>query len=481
MYAKDFLLSSDTARRLYENYARSLPVIDYHCHLNPREIAEDKRYDNIAQVMLGSAKDGGDHYKWRLMRTYGIQESLITGNGDDYQKWLAWAEVLPHAIGNPVYLWTHMELRDYFGFDKPLNPSTAKEAWDVCNKKLKTLTAREMIRQAGVMALCTSDDPADNLKWHEIIKNDASFTTQVLPTFRPDKVLAPDTPDFKSYLKRLGMAAGIKIKSLGDLLEALKRRMDYFDAHGCVVADQSMMEVPTAIIVEDEDDWEMINDDLVFDDLFEDLLADDYDNLDEYRIFCYRLRVISFLATEYKKRRWVMCLHYGVQRNVNENLADTIGPNIGGDVIAGTECGAELADFLSELDYNNALPKTIIFSLNPNDNRFIDSIVGAFQEEGVKAKIQHGAAWWFNDTRSGMRDQMISLAETGLLGCFLGMLTDSRSFTAYTRHDYFRRVLCDLIAEWIDRGEYFDDEETLKRMIEGICYKNVIEYFELAL
>lgn len=458
---KDFLLSTDTAKQLYHDYAAKMPVLDYHCHINPQEIAEDRKFDNITQVWLG-----GDHYKWRQMRSNGVEEKYITGDATDREKFQKWAETLEKLIGNPLYHWSHLELQKYFGYTGHLNGDTAQEVWDLCNEKLgqDSMTVRNIIRQSGVTLICTTDDPVDTLEWHEKIAADDTFDVQVLPAWRPDKAMNVEKPDFAAYMARLSDVSGVKVKDFSSLKEALKARMDYFADHKCSVSDHALeyvMYVPA-------DDKEI---DAI---MAKGLAGQGISREEELK---YKTAFMLFVAKEYNRRNWVMQLHYGCKRDNNAYMYQQLGADTGFDCINNYAPSAQMADFLNALSATNEIPKTIIYSLNPNDNASIGTILGCFQAAGANGRIQQGSAWWFNDHKAGMTDQMTSLANLGCLGNFIGMLTDSRSFLSYTRHEYFRRIMCELIGGWVENGEYPDDRKALKKIVEGISYNNAVKYF----
>lgn len=458
---EDFMLHTETASRLYHTYAEDLPIVDYHCHIDPQEIYEDRQFENITQLWLG-----GDHYKWRQMRSNGVDEYYITGDAPDREKFQKWAETLEMAVGNPLYHWSHLELRRYFGYEGYLNRDTAQEVWDLCNEKLaeSDLSARSIIRRSNVRILCTTDDPTDSLEWHRLLLEDPDFDVQVLPAWRPDRAVAIESPSFSSYLELLSEISGVQVRDFRSLMEALCVRMDYFASMGCVVSDHGLSYVPC--VRAGEDKVEAI--------LAKRLLGA---VLTETEIAQFKTAILTELGKEYHRRNWVMQLHYGVKRDNNKRLYGTIGADAGADSIDSQAPMAQLADFLNGLEMEEALPKTIIYSLNPTDNAAIGTIIGCFQGGGIPGRVQQGSAWWFNDHRQGMTDQMTSLANLGLLGNFIGMLTDSRSFLSYTRHEYFRRILCDLIGRWVEDGEYPDDEAALARIITGISYQNAVRYF----
>lgn len=459
---KDFLLETETAKKLFHGYAKNMPIIDYHCHISPKEIAQDIHFDNITQVWLG-----GDHYKWRLMRSNGVEEYYITGDAPDREKFQKWAESLERAIGNPLYHWSHLELRRYFGYEGVLNGETAEEVWQLCNEKLRQpeMSARNLIIQSKVTHLCTTDDPADTLEWHKIIRDDQSFPVQVLPAWRPEAAMKIGSMDFVNDMKRLGNAAGVEINSFRTLKEALKIRLAFFEEMGCRASDHSLdyaMYVPASEEEVEQIFAKALNGEAIS---YEDGLK-------------YKTAFLLFIGKEYKRLGWAMQLHYGVKRDNNQKLYRSFGPDAGVDCIDNHTPSAQLADLLNALDCEDALPKTILYSLNPIDNAAIGSIIGCFQNGECRAKIQQGSAWWFNDNKQGMIDQMTSLANLGVLGNFIGMLTDSRSFISYPRHEYFRRILCNLIGGWVENGEYPDDEKRLGALVQDICYNNTKKYFE---
>ena len=460
---ENFLLNSEVAQRLYHEYGdmRKIPVLDYHCHINPREIYEDRQYENITQVWLG-----GDHYKWRQLRTNGVEEKYITGDASDKEKFLKWAETMPKLIGNPLYHWSHLELRYYFGYQGSLNADTAEEVWNLCNAKLQSpdMSVRNIIRKSNVKLICTTDDPIDSLEWHKKIKEDDTFEVQVLPAWRPDKAMNIEKPDFADYIAKLADVSGVKINDFKSLMEALAKRMDYFAEKGCSVSDHALeyvMYVPA--------------DDAEVDTIFQKGLKGEAVSGEE--VLKFKTSFMQGVAGEYSKRNWVMQLHYGAKRDNNGYMFDRLGVDTGFDCINNYAPSSQLADFLNALAVKAIVPKTIVYSLNPNDDAAISTIIGCFQGDGVKNKIQQGSAWWFNDHFTGMTNQIKSFAALSCLGNFVGMLTDSRSFLSYTRHDYFRRILCNIIGEWVDNGEYPYDEKNLADIIKGISYNNAVEYF----
>lgn len=471
----DFLLYGETAEHLFNDYAKGLPIIDYHCHLLPREIYEDVRFDDLSQAWFGGKQaDGtytGDHYKWRLMRANGMPEDMVTGRADGFGRFEGFVDTLAMAVGNPMYHWCNLELRRYFGIKEPLTRSNMKAVWDKCNDMLKNdpdMTVRGLIKKSNVEFIGTTDDPTDPLVWHEKIDSDASVTFTVRPSFRPDKAINIQKPGFAEYMTELAASADMDhIDTTKDVIEALIKRLDHFIAHGCVASDHGLDHIPYRKLSAQAVDSALKK-------------AMRGEALTEEEIEGYQTVLLTELARAYHERGTVMEIHYSCLRDPNERMYKTLGPDTGYDVIARNDCIRALASFMSELDASDELPKTVIFSLDPADNVLIDTVIGSFQSSEIPGKIQHGPAWWFNDTKSGMEDQMKSLAEHGLLGNFIGMLTDSRSFFSYTRHEYFRRIMCNLIGTWVDNGEYPDDEATLKRIVEGISYYNAARYFGIS-
>ena len=449
---EDFMLSNSIAKKLYNDFARDMPIIDYHCHLSPRMIAEDHKFKNTFELFLGS-----DHYKWRQMRTAGISEDYITGNADEYEKFKKFAQIMPMLIGNPLYHWTHLELKRYFGLDVLLDEKSSKFIWDECNKFLDCddFSAKKLIRRSNVEVICTTDDPADDLKYHKILKDD-EFETKVFPTFRPDKCVNIDKDGFIEYIKN------IKIKSFAELLGWLTGRIEYFHKVGCRVSDHAVEAVSYA-----EGDASEIFDAKM-----------NGAEPDENSVEIYKTAVMRHCAREYAKRNWAMQLHIGALRNNNTRMFEKLGPDTGYDSVNDLNIAEKLSRFLNLLESENVLPKTIIYTLNPKDNYVIGTMLGNFQKAPYVSKLQFGSGWWFNDNRDGMEQQMRALANLGMIGGFIGMLTDSRSFVSYTRHEYFRRILCNLIGTWVKNGEYPNNPEYLEKIIKGICCNNARGYFE---
>ncbi len=457
---ENFLLSNETARRLYQEHAKKMPIVDYHCHINPKEIYEDLVYDNLSQVWLG-----GDHYKWRAMRSNGIEERFITGNDTTpYEKFEKWAQTVPKLIGNPLYHWTHLELKRYFDIDTPLSGETCRAIWESANKRLQTLSVRKIIEKSDVRVICTTDDPTDDLIWHKRLREDKSFAVKVLPAFRPDKAIHIEKPGFDAYIKTLGDACGIEIRTVNDVKKALKARLLYFVKMGCKAADHALDYI---VYVRSEVNLDTVLQKVLSGGSISQKLAD-----------AYKTEILSFCASQYKELGIVMQLHYGAARNNNPHAFARLGPDTGYDAIHGHhESGMALGALLGSLEGADSLPRTILYSLNPEDNAQIDAILGCFQSGEVAGKMQHGSAWWFNDSKTGMIEQMTSLANLSVLANFIGMLTDSRSFLSYTRHEYFRRILCNMIGQWVENGEYPAEFETLGKMAEDISYNNAVAYF----
>ena len=469
---EDFILENVTAKHLFHDHAGKLPIIDYHCHLSPKDIYEDVRFDSLGDVWFGGRQPDdsccGDHYKWRLMRSNGMDESLVTGREDEFERFKGFADTLGLAIGNPMYHWCNLELKRYFGISEPLSLSNAKKVWDRCNDILKNdpdMSARGLIRKSNVEYVGTTDDPIDSLEWHEKIAADKSVDFLVRPSFRPDKAINIQKDGFASYIQKLAGSVGrTKLESTQDVIDALLQRLEFFAGCGCVASDHGLDYIPfhkQPLEVSDR--------------AFKKAMAGESIGIDEAE--AYQTALLIALGKAYHRHGIVMELHYSCLRNMNKKMFEKLGPDTGYDMIAQNTCGGNIAAFLSELDSTNELPRTIIFSLNPADNEQIGTLLGCFQSSDVPGKIQHGPAWWFNDSKSGMEDQMRSLASLGLLGNFIGMLTDSRSFLSYTRHEYFRRIMCNLIGKWVENGEYPNDEQMLERIVSGISYHNAKRYF----
>lgn len=455
----DFLLSNPTAINLFHNYAKDLPIIDYHCHIQQHEIRENKQFINLTQIWLA-----GDHYKWRAMRSCGVAEHYITGNASDYDKFIAWAKTFPQLIGNPLYHWTHLELQRYFNISDILNEANADKIWIAANKLLTSgkLNVHDIIRQSKVEAICTTDDPVDNLADHLALKD--SFTnTKVLPSFRPDRALNINAADYLVWLNKLREISDVAIENYDNFLSALTQRIDFFDSVGCKVSDHGLNYVPFAETTDGEVSA-----------IFQRILSGHHaEPLEETK---FRTHTLVFLANQYAKRGWAMQLHMNATRNNNSHMFAKLGPDTGFDAVNDTPVAMPLSRLLDAMN-QNGLPKTILYSLNHNDNYILATLMGCFQGHEARGKIQLGSGWWFNDQRDGMEEQLKALGNLGALGTFVGMLTDSRSFLSYTRHEYFRRILCNLIGTWVENGEYPSDENELKKLVQNICYYNAKNYF----
>lgn len=458
---EDFLLGSETAVRLYHDYAAEMPIFDYHCHLNPGEISGNKKYRNITEIWLG-----GDHYKWRALRSNGVEERYVTGDATDKEKFIKWAETMPYCIGNPLYHWTHLELKRYFHIDKLLSADTAEEIWEKCNELLQTddFTARGLIRRSNVKVICTTDDPADTLEHHLALAADKTFMTKVLPAFRPDRGINIEKEGFISWISRLGIAAGISINTFENLKDALLQRLEFFHRAGCRISDHGLD--PVVFAAGSEKDADAV---------FKKALRGD--GITEDEIKKYKTQVLLFLGRQYARLGWTMQLHMGVIRNNNRRMFNTLGPDTGFDAMGDIPLASSLAGLLNSLDETDELPGTILYCLNPQANEILATIMGCFQGGRIPGKIQFGSGWWFNDQKDGMIKQLTALGNLGLLSRFVGMLTDSRSFLSYTRHEYFRRILCNLLGEWVENGEAPHDMKLLGKMIRDICFNNAKDYF----
>jgi glucuronate isomerase len=457
----DILLESDLAKELYQTYAKDLPIIDYHCHINPDWILEDKVFSDITELWLS-----GDHYKWRLMRNCGIDERYITGDADSFEKFKAFCSCLPLCVSNPIYIWCHMELKTYFGYDGEINADSAREIYDLTKKIMgPSFSARNIIKKSNVQLLCTTDDPADRLSAHkELAKKDFGF--KVLPSFRPDKALNIDSPDFCDYIQKLAVAAGTEINTLDDLAQALDNRLEYFVKNGCKVSDHGL----TELVFEDCPQKEAAA-------IFKKALKGS--QVSDLQVKKFKTYLLLYLANQYKKYDIAMQIHFNCLRNNNTVMFKKLGADTGFDCINSSFEPSGLVKFLDALQLTNSLPKTVIYSLNPNDTRIINTIINCFQGDGVRGKLQSGAAWWFNDTKHGIYDHLAAVSEYGVLGNFIGMLTDSRSLTSYVRHDYFRRILCSFIARGVSAAEYPDNPENLRALIQNISYYNIKRYINI--
>ena len=459
----NFVLETEAARKLYHDYAKDMPIIDYHCHLNPREIAEDKKWDNITQVWLG-----GDHYKWRAMRSNGVDERYCTGDASDREKFQKFAETMPYLLKNPMFHWCHLELARYFGIDDViLNGDTAQEVWDRANEKLKTMSARQLMVDSKVKLVCTTDDPADTLEYHKALAAEG-FEVKVLPTWRPDKAMAIDKDFYLDYLKSLSAAADMEIKDYAALIEAIKVRHQYFHDAGCRLSDHGLDTLYASEYTEDEAAA-----------IFAKALAGKSVTVEEADKFKTAM-MVHFGRLDAEKN-WTKQIHVGALRNNNSRLFAKLGPDTGFDSIDDQNFARPLSAYLNLLDSEKKLPKTILYNLNPRDNEVIATMLGNFQDGSVAGKIQMGSGWWFLDQMDGMTRQIESLSQLGLLRRFVGMLTDSRSFLSYTRHEYFRRILCNILGKDMEKGIIPADFELVGSMVKEISYLNAAEYFGFGL
>lgn len=461
---EDFLLDTEFARKLYHDYAADQPIFDYHCHLPPELIANNYQFKNLYDIWLK-----GDHYKWRAMRTHGVDEKFCTGDADDFDKFKAWAETVPHTIGNPLYHWTHLELRRPFGItDTLLSLETAQDIWQRCNNLLQQdeFSARGIMQKMNVKMAGTTDDPIDDLRHHKAIANDNSFTIKVLPSWRPDKAFNIDLATFVPYMKALGEAANVDISDFDSLCNALSKRMDHFAAHGCKISDHAL----DTVVYAEADEKTLTA-------ILQKRLQNQPTN--ELETAQFKTAVLRFLGKQYFQRGWVQQYHIGAMRNNNHDMFKRLGPDTGFDSINDTAIAMPLSRLLDAQARDQALPKTILYCLNPKDNEVLATMLGNFQQGGVESKMQFGSGWWFNDQKDGMQRQLMQLSQLGLLSHFVGMLTDSRSFLSYTRHEYFRRILCQMIGRWVSDGEAPADIKLLGNMVRNICFDNAKRYFAI--
>lgn len=458
---EQFLLNSPTAEKLYHEFAKDLPIIDYHCHLSPKDIYENKTFRNITEAWLY-----GDHYKWRAMRANGIPETHVTGDATDYDKFLAWAKTVPMTIGNPLYHWTHLELRRYFEVQDLLNEKNADTIWQKVNEKLQEegFGARDFIMKSNVETVVTTDDPIDSLQYHQKLREEG-FSVQVLPGFRPDKALDIANDLFEKYVHELAEASATSIQSYQDFLNALRTRIDFFHEHGCLISDHAINEMTYEETTQEEVET-----------IFHKRMSG-YPLTEKEKIK-FKTETFIMLGQAYCERGWAMQLHINALRNNNTKMFERLGADTGYDAMNDEDIAKPLCRILDRLEQEDALPNTILYSLNPRDNVVISTLAGSFQDGKTPGKMQHGTAWWFNDTKQGMTEQMMALSSIGLISRFIGMLTDSRSFLSYTRHEYFRRLLCDIIGDWVERGEVPYDLELLGEIVKGISYENAKQYFQ---
>ncbi len=457
----DFMLSNETAKTLYKEHAAKMPICDYHCHLSPQMMYEDKPFDNIAQIFLG-----GDHYKWRYMRSCGLDESYMTGDKSDDEKFKAFCSVLQYAIGNPLYHWTHLELRRYFGIDTIVREDTWEEIWEKANRVIKDtrMSPSKLINDSNVAVICTTDDPADSLEWHKKIAEKGHIHAKVLPAFRPDLMINIDKPTYPGYIKKLSEVSGVSITDFASLMNALEKRIDFFHEVGCRISDHALDGVPFEEATTDEINAVIAK-------------AINGESLTQKETDAYKTAAFEEIAKIYSSRGWAMQLHIGALRNNNSKMFEKLGADTGFDSISDYCIAAPLSKLLDSMQTKGSLPKTILYTLNPKDNYVLATMLGNFQGSEVPGKIQFGSGWWFNDQRDGMTEQMKALANLGALSKFVGMLTDSRSFLSYTRHEYFRRIMCNILGTWVENGEFPADMDTLGKIVEDISFNNAMNYF----
>jgi glucuronate isomerase len=462
--SEDFLLNTETAKILYHEFARDMPILDYHCHLPVEDIAGDRNFDNLTQIWLN-----GDHYKWRAMRANGIAERFITGEATDYEKFETWAATVPKTLRNPLYLWTHLELKRCFGIsDKILNPDTAREIYDTCTEILQTeeFSTRNILRQMNVKLLCTTDDPVDDLLYHLELDKDQTFEIIVLPAFRPDKAMAVETPEvFNQWVNQLADAADAQIDDYESFLEALLKRHDFFHQMGCRLSDHGLEHFYTEDFSEEDIARIFVN-------------TRNGQTPAQREVLQFKSAILFELAKMDADKNWVQQYHFSALRNVNTRAMKVLGPDTGFDTMGDAEIAGPLAAFLDKLNREHKLAKTIFYNLNPGDNDLIAAMIGNFQDGTVPGKMQLGSAWWFNDQKLGIERQLNALSNSGLLSRFVGMLTDSRSFLSYPRHEYFRRIMCNMLGSDVENGELPDDMELIGNMVKDICYNNAVNYFD---
>jgi len=457
----DFLLQSEMARKLYHDYAKAMPIIDYHCHLSPKDLAENRKFENISQVWLA-----GDHYKWRAMRTLGINEKYITGNGTDIEKFEKWAYAVPYTMRNPLYHWTHLELLRYFGIEELLSSDNAQEIYEETTLQLQrdSHSTQSLLSGMNVETVCTTDDPVDSLEYH-IKASKENMPIGLFPTFRPDRSFAVEDPkSYQQYLEKLSVASNVKIDTHEKLMAALENRISFFHENGGRLADHGLEQLYYFPLGTYE-----------IETLFSKVSSGKI--LDEKETAYYKFATLLELCRLYHAKGWTQQFHLGALRNTNERMLDTLGPDTGFDSIGDFSQARALSQFLNELDKSDQLCKTILYNLNPRDNEVMATMTGNFNDGSIRGKIQFGSGWWFLDQKDGMEKQMNALSNMGLLSCFVGMLTDSRSFLSFPRHEYFRRTLCNLIGKDVANGELPADEKWLGKMVEDICYNNAKNYF----
>lgn len=459
---EDFLLQTVTASKLYHDFAKEMPIIDYHNHLPPDQIAQNKSFENISQIWLY-----GDHYKWRAMRANGVNESYCTGNKSDYEKFEKWAETVPYTMRNPLYHWTHLELQRYFDVHEILNPKTARKVYDECSAKLQTpeFAVRGLLNKMNVKVACTTDDPLDSLEYHQAIKDDESIETKVLPTFRPDRFILIENPNYTSFIEKLGAIVNQEISTFSGLVAALKVRAEFFASMGGRLADHGLEQIYAANFTEEDANK-----------VFQKTLAGQ--SISDAEALLFKSAILHHLGVIYHELGWTQQFHLGALRNNNSRAMRLLGPDTGWDSIGDFSQASSLSKFLGRLDEYDQLAQTIIYNLNPRDNELMATMIGNFNDGSVAGKIQFGSGWWFLDQKDGMERQMNALSNMGLLSRFVGMLTDSRSFLSFPRHEYFRRILCNLLGNEIENGELPNDIEWIGQMVQNICYNNAKEYFK---
>ncbi|MBL7968735.1 MAG: glucuronate isomerase [Prolixibacteraceae bacterium] len=458
---ENFLLQTETAQKLYHEHAAKMPIFDYHCHINPKDIAEDRRFNTITEIWLA-----GDHYKWRGMRTNGVDERFCTGDASDWEKFEKWAETVPHTLRNPLFHWTHLELKKFFGINEVLSPKNARQIYDACNAKLQTpeYSCRGIIRMANVHTICTTDDPVDSLEYHRQIK-ESGFEVAVLPAWRPDKAMAVEQPiSYNQYINQLASVAGMEINTFNDLMTALDKRHQFFHENGCRLSDHGLDTAFAEDYTRDEIDALFIKVRVGY-------------RLTTREILKFKSCMLYEFGVMDHSRGWAQQFHIGALRNNNTRLFNKLGPDTGFDSIGDKPVAEPLSKLLNRLDTEDKLCKTVLYNLNPADNELYATMIGNFQDGSVPGKMQYGSGWWFLDQKDGMEKQINALSNLGLLSRFVGMLTDSRSFLSYTRHEYFRRTLCNILGNDVENGEIPNDMELLGQMVENICFNNAKNYF----
>lgn len=462
---KDFLLDTETAKKLYHEHAENMPIIDYHCHLPPKEIYEDKKFRNLTEVWLGAGDRFGDHYKWRALRARGYEEDSISGPDDDYKKYMQFVESMPYFVGNPLYLWSHLEMQRYFGINDVICPKNAEKIWKQANEVLETLSARKMMEKFNVKTVCTTDDPVDSLEWHKKMNEDKTLKVSVRPAFRPDKAINVELSWFKDWVAQLGKVVGRELKTLEDFTNALAERIAFFDSMGSKLSDHALDVVHYAPATYEEANAIYLKG-----------LKGEY--ISEEEQDKYKGYILVFLGKLYAKYGWVQQYHIGALRNNSKSMLKKIGPDTGFDAIEDAVYMEKLSALLGALDEQDALPKTILYCLNPRDNYALTVLAGCFQKEGVKGRVQVGTAWWFLDQLDGMKQNLETLMQVGLVAQSVGMLTDSRSFLSYPRHELYRRLLCQMLGRLVENGQYpVEEMDTLGKIVEDVCYNNAKNYF----